>query len=850
MGFVTALALAATTLLRPWPQQVGSAGDSGFLPSGHRVHGAGKMLSFGGRPVDAVVSADGKTLYVKDRSSVRAVDVSKWILTGSAPLEGGASLAGIALSPDGRHLAVSNAANTVHLYTTSGGLKLEASMAVGGASSYPIGLAYSADGSKLYVALSKLNQIAEIEVASRQAGRTVEVGVAPYGLAVLGDRLFVSEQGGPRAKPGEETATSAGTPTVVDRRGVALRGSVSVVNLKDFVVERQVVCGRQPSAVVADPSRRRVYVAETNDDRVLVLGPDGETVGTIEVKPVGGLPFGSMPDALGLSPDGRHLFVGLAGNNAVAVYRVGKKTAFDALVPTDWYPSAVVATKQDILVVNNLGLGSRVRDREASKGWNSGDAQGTLRKVSWSELAGNKAAWTERARNDALAEQIAEAAATKPRDGVKAVPVPERTGEPSLIKHVVYVIKENRTYDQVFGDIGRGDSDPSLCTFGRQVTPNQHKLADEFVLLDNYYCNGVLSADGHSYATEGNLTPYLNRAFGGFTRSYTFGDDPITYSSSGFVWDSVIDKGLWFRNYGEFHYTEPAEKLSGRQIWDLYSAGKTIAWKQQVGVARVRRNSNPLYPGWNLNIPDQLRMDVFLREFEQFKQRGTMPDFCIAYLPQDHTGGPVSARSNVADNDLAVGRLVEALSHSQFWKDMVVFINEDDPQAGFDHVDGHRSTCLVVSPYSRRAGKVVSDFFNQGSVLHTIHRIFGLSPMNQSDGASPVMTSCFVNKPDFTPYDVTPNQVPLDEFPKATTAAMSAYQKDILARVARIDLSEKEVQTPEQMDALNRKIWHEAKGWSTPYPAEFAGAHGKGLARRGLKLKAGAGVEDDDDDDD
>lgn len=847
MRLVIALAVAALAMSQSGVQKVGHQDDHGFLPSGHVVRGAGQFRSFAGRPVDAVATADGKTLYVKDQSAVRSFDVAKWEENKPAALEGGASLAGIALSPDEKHLAVSNAGNAVRIYSTVGDLKLETSYTIPGASPFPIGLAYSAKGDRLYVAASKANQVAEIDTASGKVLRTVDVGVAPYGLALLEGRLFVTEQGGPRAKAGEETSPSADTPTVVDARGVALRGSVSIVRLGDFKVERQVVSGRQPSAIVADARAKRVYVTETNDDRVLVLGPSGDTLEKIEVKPVAGLPFGSMPDALGLSPDGTRLFVALAGNNAVAVYQLSKTAKFETLLPTDWYPTAVVATRGEILVVNNKGLGSRTLQRDAKKGWNSHDAQGTVRKVKWTDYVGKKAAWTAQAKKDALSEQTAELMATKPRPGVKAVAVPERTGEPSLIKHVVYVIKENRTYDQVFGDIGRGDSDPSLCVFGRQVTPNQHKLADEFVLLDNYYCNGVLSADGHSYATEGNLTPYLNRAFGGFTRSYTFGDDPITYSSSGFVWDALIDKGLWFRNYGEFHYTEPAEKLSGKEIWDRYVAGKTIPWTHKVGVARVLRNSNSDCPGWNMNIPDQLRMDVFLKEFEQFKKRGTMPDFCVLYLPQDHTGGAVSARSNVADNDLAVGRLIDALSHSPFWKDTVVFINEDDPQAGFDHVDGHRSTCLVVSPYTRRGGRVVSDFFNQGSVLHTIHRIFGVPPMNQSDAASPVMASCFVNTPDFAPFTLTPNQVPLDEFPKANVALMTTYQKDILARVASIDLTEREVQTPAQMDALNRKIWHEAKGWATPYPETLAGAHGKGLAKRGLRLGTSVRFDDDDD---
>ncbi len=850
-AIVTLFVLLLTFVRQPVVVRVGQTGDEAFLPTGHHARGAGEFLQFAGRPVDAVASLDGRRLYVKDRGSVRVVDVPTWTLKSELPLKGGASLAGIALSPDGSQLAVTNADRSVAIYSVTGDIALTKTLDIEplkqGSKPYPIGVMYAPDGNSLYLALSMENRVAEVNVADGKTLRSVDVGVAPYGLAATNGRLFVTEMGGPRAKPGDLTSPSAGTPTVVDKRGVAKSGSVSVIDIATFKVLKQVVCGRQPSAIVADSHRGRVYVAETNDDGVLVLDGVGSVVTRIDVKPDTGLPFGSMPDALSLSRDGGRLVVALAGNNAVAVYRTAGKPKLEGLAPTDWYPMAAVATDKNLLVVNNKGLGARIRTRDPKGGWNSGDEEGTLRKLSWNDFSSHQADLAKQTVADAETAKIQEAVAVAPRSDAKPVPIPERVGEPSVLKHVVYVLKENRTYDQILGDIGKGDSDPALCTFGRQVTPNQHKIAEEFVLLDNYYCNGVLSADGHSWATEGNLAPYLNRAFGGFTRSYTFGDDPITYSSSGFVWDAVIASGRQFRNYGEFHYTEPVEKLDGKQIWDKYKAGERIPWKHEVGVESMKRLANKDYPGWNLNIPDQLRMDVFLKDFEEYKAKGSMPDFILLYLPQDHTGGAVSPRSNVADNDLAVGRLIDALSHSQFWKDTVVFINEDDPQAGFDHIDGHRSMCLVASPYTR-GGKVDSDFFNQSSVLHTIHQIFGLPPMNQMDAASPLMSSCFHDDPDMTPFVAEKNRVPLDEFPKKPLAHATAYEKAILARVARIDLRKHEVQTPADMDTMNRYAWGSTRGWSTPYPADFAGAHGRGLASRGLKLADGAGVEDDDDD--
>jgi len=352
--------------------------------------------------------------------------------------------------------------------------------------------------------------------------------------------------------------------------------------------------------------------------------------------------------------------------------------------------------------------------------------------------------------------------------------VPARLGEPSVFDHVVYIIKENRSYDQLFGDLPRGNADPALCVFGRQVTPNHHALAEEFVLLDNYYCNGVLSADGHAWAMEGYATDYLEKSFGGFTRSYPFsGDDPLSFSPTGFVWDHVLLHGLSFRNYGEMGKTET--RPPDAQFLDIFEdhkshAGK-ISFEHTIQIETLRRYSCPDSPGWQLRIPDAIRADVFLKEFANYEKQGDWPNLVIIYLPSDHTsgtrpGGP-TPRAQVADNDLAVGRIVERISQSRFWPKTCIFAIEDDPQAGFDHVDGHRSICLVASPYTKR-GAVVSKFYNQTSVLHTMSRMFGVPPMNQMVALSPLMSDCFTSKPNWKPYQCRPNLNPIDEMNKAT----------------------------------------------------------------------------------
>jgi DNA-binding beta-propeller fold protein YncE len=506
----------------------------------------------------------------------------------------------------------------------------------------------------------------------------------------------------------------------------------------------------------------------------------------------------------------------------------------------------VASDGKNVFVANVKGVGSRraaekAKDRE--KGWGVRQYQGTVTRVEMptgERLAG----YTRQVREDARVPQSL-AAWERAEAGVKAVPVPQRVGEPSVFEHVVYVIKENRTYDQVMGDIGRGNSDPKLCVFGRDVTPNQHALAEQFVLLDNFYCNGVISADGHAWVTEGVAVDYLEKSFGGFVRSYPFGgDDPLAFASSGFIWDNVLLHGRSFRNYGEMALSQTEPRTARwQEVYESWKNGTgRVKVKQNIAVEALRRYSCEDYPGWNLRVPDAMRLGVFMREFEEAKRTGEWPNFVTVYLPSDHTSGtsenaPTPA-AMAADNDLAVGKLVEAISHSPFWAKTCIFVIEDDPQAGFDHVDGHRSFCLVVSPYTKR-GEVVSQFYNQTSVLHTMELMMGLPPMNQFDAMAPVMRECFTERADVRPYVALANRVPLDQMnpkkAKATTQQrQSAEQSEAMnwGEPDRVD-----------EDVLNRILWHAMKGEGARYPAEFAGAHGKGL--KGLKLKA---VEDDDDD--
>jgi YVTN family beta-propeller protein len=818
-----------------------------LLPTSRLIRPAGQLLELDrGRPVDMVLSRDGKLLFVKDRAALRVVDAVNWKLLQTVTLPGGASLHGIAVSHDGATVWVTNAADRLHEFrkTEDGTYALSRSIHLpgpgGSGSSFPCGITLLQDEATAYVCLSRNNSVGVVDLAAGALVREISVGVAPYDVVLDGvaDRLWVTVMGGKPPAADEPKAPSAGTPTLVDDRGVAASGGVYEVSLSDGRAVGMIPVGLQPCELLLLADSNLLLCANANSDSVTWIDTDTKKViFDLTIKPDTKLPFGSMPNALAVSADGKSLYVALAGNNAVAVVDISHPRAPYVLgfVPSGWYPVALVSHGANVFVAANKGIGSRTPVRDMEKGWNSHDHRGSLQRFAAPSLA-DLARMTSEVRRYGKVPQILRSFERTGAGAAAPQPVPARLGDPSVFEHVIYVIKENRTYDQMFGDIEKGDGDPKLCTFGRDISPNHHALAEQFVLLDNYYCNGVLSADGHSWATEGNVTPYLEKAFGGFTRSYTFGDDPLTYSSSGFIWDGILGAGLSFRNYGEMDSAVLPSGWGFKEVWEAYRKGERTEFGQDIGIARLRSYSCRDYPGWSMAIPDVLRMDRFLEEFRQFERDGDLPNFVLIYLPQDHTSGTSpgwpTPRAHVADNDLAIGRLVEAVSHSRFWPKTVIFVNEDDPQNGFDHVDGHRSICLVISPYTKR-GAVISEFYNQTSVLHTIARIFGVPPLNQQDASAPLMSTCFSDTPDLTPYRALNPAVPLDELnpPLSSLGGPARYWAEVSTSVP---MYRRGLKTAQHEQDLNRVIWFAMKGYDTPYPEELSGAHGKGLGSRRL----------------
>jgi hypothetical protein len=405
-------------------------------------------------------------------------------------------------------------------------------------------------------------------------------------------------------------------------------------------------------------------------------------------------------------------------------------------------------------------------------------------------------------------------------------------GEPSTFKHVIYIIKENRTYDQVLGDMSEGNGNAELCTFGEKYTPNQHKIAREFVLLDNTYCCGVQSADGHQWTDSAIANEYVERQLtAGFPRSYSSGksadgSDALSWSSSGFIWDNALAHGKWFRNYGEWMVSKSGWKDKDRKklpewidYWNDYQNGTSLTQlRSQPAIESLRAISHLETDGYNLKVPDVMRATAFIKELKAFEAKGEFPDIVLLFLPNDHTGGTKerypTPGAQIADNDLALGMVVEAISHSTFWPDTCLFAIEDDPQAGWDHVSGYRTTCYVVSPYTKRQ-QTISTRYNQTGLMRTMELILSLPPMNQLDATSTPMIDCFTETPDLTPFDAVANSIPLDTINPAPDQISDAVLRQDAIVSSQLPL-DKEDECPE--DVFNRIIWHAMKGSQTPYP--------------------------------
>jgi YVTN family beta-propeller protein len=704
--------------------------------------------------------------------------------------------------------------------------------------SAPGGLTVDGKRNRIYLALSRNNSIGVIDRKSRKILRQVSVGNVPYTVVVHEGVAYVSNWGGRKPRPGDKTMNSSGTEIVVDpATGVPSTGTVSVVDLESLRVTKEVEVGLHPSGMTLSRDGSLLYVANSNSDSISVIDTAHDTVAkTISVKPAPEIPTGSTPAAVAISLDGSRLFVAMAGLNAIAVVDVAQSKVL-GMIPVGWYPAGVQidAASSKLYIANLKGVGGRLRDfglpawdeadgdtdkfkkHRDPPGYNSHDDTGTVTFAPIPDEAALAADTLTVARNTRLPEMQA---ALLLKTESRVVPVPTSPGETSVFKHVIYVIKENQAYDSVFGDLPQGNGEPKLLLLGREASPNHHALAEEFVLFDSLYCNGTLSAEGHLWTNTGLNTDYTERSTGAFGRSYPFeGTDPMTFSPAGFIWDGVLSKGLSFRNYGEFVTWPRREDLPFRKELLAEAASHRPTWKADLKIAlhTIRPYTSRDYPGFDPRIPDVYRLEVFLKEFREFEQHGNFPSLVLMTLPQDHTAGMApgypTERAMMADNDLALGRLVEAVSKSEFWKDTAIFVIEDDSQNGLDHVDGRRTIGFAISAYTRRHA-VDSTFYNHNSILRTMELILGLPPMTQFDLMANPMTAAFQSTPDFTPYTARSNHVPLDEMNKPVAELSGTAREYALESLKPENL----MRDGGDEEVKNRIAWFAAKGPGVPYP--------------------------------
>lgn len=761
--------------------------------------------------------------------------------------EGQLSYTGLIFSPDGKRIYMANVNGSIKVFSVEKDhkvvplytIKLPAFSAGKRKTDIPAGLAISKDGKRLYVVLNLSNRVAEIDPENGKTLRIWDVGVSPHDIILVGEKLYVSNRGGRTLEDYEEVdigPAGHGTTVRVDpERFIASEGSISVINLKNDFAIKEILTPPHPCGLAVSPDGKYVVAASSGSDTVLVIETATDSiVEKICARQKPSDLFGAQPNALAFDSSGNRLYVCNGTQNAVAVidFKPGKSKLI-GLIPVGWFPGAVVfdTFRNQLIVANIKGIGSTKKYKPGEKvKYNSHQYFGT---VSMVKIPGRKQLenYTKIALFNMRYPMI-ESAFLPPRTNVPPRPVPERVGEPSVFKHVVYIIKENRTYDQVLGDMKEGNGDHSLCIFGEQITPNHHKIAREFVLLDNTYCSGILSADGHQWTDSAIANEYLERSFAGFPRSYPdgMGDDEVdalAYSTAGFIWDNAIAHGKTLRVYGEFaitekHWRDPSRKGKPKFIdhWQEYVNGTSnIIVYSRPAIESLRPYLNTNTVGWDMDIPDQFRAAQFIKELKEFEKKGTFPDLAIICLPNDHTSGtkpgsPTPA-AHMADNDLALGKIVEAISHSKFWKETCIFVIEDDPQNGWDHVSGYRTVAFVISPYTKRRA-VVSVQYNQTSVLRTIELILGLPPMNQMDASATPMFECFTDIPDFTPYKAVPNNIPLDTLNPDTKKIADSFMRNLAKISEKLPLEEID-RCPE--DTLNRIIWHAMKGPHVPYPS-------------------------------
>ncbi|MGW6353749.1 alkaline phosphatase family protein [Streptomyces sp. NPDC055092] len=623
-------------------------------------------------------------------------------------------------------------------------------------------------------------------------------------------------------------------------------GTVSVIDLAnpDAAVS-SINVGLHPTALYA--KKNALFVTNTAANDVSVIDTTkNKIVQTVATRPWPESSVGYEPDAVTLTDDG-HLLVTLGRANAVAVCKYTtpqEPVSYVGLLPTDYFPAEIATVGKQVVVSNTRGIDAR--RPTAGAGHATHDTTSSVQRFTLPNDRVLKSETAKVFRQNGWTRGSVALAHGKGRKTPKPVPVPERLGDPSTIKHVFLIVKENRTYDQVLGDVPEGNGDPSLAQFGENVTPNQHALAKQFGLFDNTYDIGTNSAEGHNWLMQADDPEYTESSAGEYARSYDTEDDALGHQRTGFIWTGAQAAGKSVWDFGEFQ--QFLTKPSGASWQNLYCDSKNMAATGQ-DTAYPLNSTSPIpslndvsvhgFPKFDTSVPDVYRSEIWKKDF----QKNGPANLNMFWLSSDHTGGPVSGAAQVADNDLAVGKIVDEISHSKYWKDSAIFVVEDDSQAGTDHVDGHRAPIQIISPWARN-GVVDSHYYSQITMIRTIEQILAVRPMNQKDSAASPMRGAFSRKADVTPFKALPNRtsltgglktppscgldIPASQNPDAAAAPSAKVPADkqklaaqwfawksqqrLTGRDARPDFA-----NPAQM---NNFTWYETHEWSKPYPGE------------------------------
>jgi YVTN family beta-propeller protein len=804
----------------------GKTATGTLLPNGWKLTPEGAQIPVSDLPLNMVLSRDGRYLLATTNGNgdqtIEVIDLAanRSVQTISVKK----SWLGLAFAPEGNRFFVSGGDdNEVMIYDFADGRATASGKIILGSSDYhklddrgraearrkglgefafPAGIAATPDGRRLYVAENLTHKVAVVDLPSQQVVAKIAVGEYPYDCEVSGDgkRVYVSNWGS---------------------------RSIAVIDPSKDQVIANIQVGDHPNDLELTRDGRTLYVANANSNTVSVV----DTGQLKEIEAVSTAmhpksPAGSTPNAVALSPDEKTLYIANADNNNVAVVDVAKRgsSEVEGFIPTGWYPTSVRASVDGkrIFVANGKGVASAANPQGPSplKG-RSAQYVGSMLKgtVSLINLPAKArlAQLTRRVYANSPYTDAMLKAARPPR--VKTA-IPVRIGDPSPIKHVIYVVKENRTYDQVLGDMPEGNGDPSLCLFGEEITPNHHALAREFVLLDNFYVDAEVSADGHNWSMAAYATDYTEKTwptnYSSRGRSYDYeGQKKIARPTGGYIWDYCARAGVTYRSYGEFVSMREGKPGGGGDTGgDPNAKPKRENFTYE---SALEGHFSPAFPGWDLNIPDNVRIDEWLKEFREFEKDGKMPQFQIVRIGGNHTqgtrAGAPTPRAHVAENDLALGRLVEAVTHSErYWKNTAIFVIEDDAQNGPDHVDAHRSIAFVVSPYTKRRF-VDSTMYTTSGMLRTMELILGLPPMSQYDAGATPMYNSFTNKADLSPFKHRPARVDLAEKnPENAPGSQRSSELDFSKEDAAPDIE------------FNEIIWKSVRGADSPMPAPVRSA--------------------------